>query len=47
MPTSKGAYVFAGILEKLGTSATVRRTLGSDIGGACGQLRNSLMGGDK
>ncbi len=43
MPTSKGAYVFAANLEKLGTSATVRRTLGSDIGGACGQLRNSLM----
>ena len=42
-PTSKSAYVFAGLLEKLGTSATVRRTLGSDIGGACGQLRNSLM----
>lgn len=47
MPTAKGAYVFAGYLEKLGTSATVRRTLGSDIGGACGQLRNSLMGGEK
>ena len=47
MPTSKAAYVFAGMLEKLGTSATVRRTLGSDIGGACGQLRNSLMGGEK
>ncbi len=47
MPTSKGAYVFAGLLEKLGISATVRRTLGSDIGGACGQLRNSLMGGEK
>ncbi len=46
-PTSKAAYVFAGQLEKLGASATVRRTLGSDIGGACGQLRNSLMGEGK
>jgi len=42
-PTSKAAYIFLGQLEKLGMSATVRRTLGSDIGGACGQLRNSLM----
>jgi len=45
-PNSKDAYVFAGKLEKLGISATVRRTLGSDIGGACGQLRNSLMEGE-
>lgn len=45
-PNSKDAYAFAGKLEKLGISATVRRTLGSDIGGACGQLRNSLMEGE-
>lgn len=42
-PSSKDAYVFAGKLEKLGVSVTVRRTLGSDIKGACGQLRNSLI----
>ena len=42
-PTSKEAYVFASKLEKLGVSVTVRRTLGSDIKGACGQLRNSLI----
>lgn len=44
-PSSKDAYVFLGKLEKLGLSATVRRTLGSDIGGACGQLRNSILEG--
>ena len=38
----KGAYKFCEQLEKLGISATVRRTMGEDIGGACGQLKNSL-----
>ncbi len=39
-PTSeKEAYRFLGILEKHGISATLRRSMGSDIGGACGQLR--------
>lgn len=37
--TDKEAYTFLGLLEKGGLSATVRRSLGSDIGGACGQLR--------
>lgn len=40
-------YDFAGKLEKLGLSATVRRTMGEDIGGACGQLRNKVLGGEK
>ena len=40
--TRKRAYVLAGKLEKLGVSATVRRTMGEDIEGACGQLRNRL-----
>lgn len=35
----KDAYRFAGLLEKAGVSATVRRTMGADIEGACGQLR--------
>ncbi|MBQ8451534.1 MAG: 23S rRNA (adenine(2503)-C(2))-methyltransferase RlmN [Clostridia bacterium] len=30
-------------LKKLGVSATTRRTLGSDISGACGQLRRSKL----
>ena len=30
-------------LKKLGISATTRRTLGSDISGACGQLRRSKL----
>lgn len=38
----KKAYVIAGKLEKLGISATVRRTMGQDIDGACGQLRNKV-----
>lgn len=37
------AHEFCKQLEELGLSATVRRTLGSDIGGACGQLRNSVI----
>jgi len=39
----KEAYAFMGRLIKLGVSSTVRRTLGADIGGACGQLRNSII----
>jgi 23S rRNA (adenine2503-C2)-methyltransferase len=38
-PTIKQAQAFAAKLEKQGRSATVRRSLGSDIEGACGQLR--------
>ncbi len=37
--TEKEAYRFLGILERQGISATLRRSMGSDIGGACGQLR--------
>ena len=32
-------------LVKLGLSATVRRSLGRDIDGACGQLRAKRMAG--
>lgn len=35
----KQAYIFLGMLEKGGLSATLRRQIGADIGGACGQLR--------
>lgn len=35
----RGVAAFAGKLEKMGMNVTVRRTLGSDIDAACGQLR--------
>ena len=37
------AYKFAEWLEKRHVSATVRRELGTDIDGACGQLRRKHM----
>ena len=40
----KAAYRFLGMLEKGGLSATLRRQIGVDIGGACGQLRASYLG---
>ena len=39
----KQAYRFLGLLEKGGLSATLRRQIGSDIGGACGQLRAGYL----
>ncbi len=39
----KQAYRFLGLLEKGGLSATLRRQIGVDIGGACGQLRASYL----
>lgn len=36
-------YGFQKKLEQLGLSATVRRTMGEDIEGACGQLRNKII----
>lgn len=44
--TRSAAYAFAQTLESLGQSATVRRTMGEDISGACGQLRNSFLNGE-
>jgi len=38
----KRAYAIADKLTSLGISATVRRTMGEDIEGACGQLRNKV-----
>lgn len=37
------AYQFADKLKAKGVSATVRRTMGEDIEGACGQLRNKII----
>ena len=37
------AYKFVDGLKAHGLSATVRRTMGEDIEGACGQLRNRLL----
>ncbi len=42
--SDKAAYRFLGVLEKGGVSATLRRQIGVDIGGACGQLRASYLG---
>ncbi len=39
----KEAYRFLGHLEKGGLSATLRRQIGVDIGGACGQLRATYL----
>lgn len=41
--TKKQGYEFCDELNKLGVSATVRRTLGEDIEGACGQLRAKFL----
>ena len=41
--SDKAAYRFLGMLEKGGLSATLRRQIGVDIGGACGQLRAQYM----
>lgn len=43
-PSKKDVYAFLGLLEREGISATVRRSLGADILGACGQLKNSTTG---
>ena len=39
----EGARAFQALLEKLGVSATIRREMGDDIEGACGQLRRSYL----
>ena len=38
---------FVEYLNRFNVSATMRRTLGDDIEGACGQLRNKELSGDK
>ena len=42
----KKAYAFMDRLESNKISATVRRTMGADIEGACGQLRNKILAED-
>lgn len=41
--SEKEAYRFLGMLEKGGLSATLRRKMGEDIDGACGQLRRRYI----
>ncbi len=45
-PNSKNASVFKNKLEKNGINVTIRRERGSDIDGACGQLRRRYMAAD-
>lgn len=46
-PSKKRAYVFCDKLNDLGVSASVRRSMGSDVAGACGQLKNRTVEGTK
>lgn len=42
-PTIDATQEFLSKLEKLGVSATIRKSLGNDIEGACGQLRRRYL----
>ena len=42
-PTKKRAYAFCDMLNSAGVSASVRRSMGSDVAGACGQLKNRTV----
>ena len=42
-PDKKSAGTFKNKLEKSGINVTIRREMGSDIDGACGQLRRKTM----
>lgn len=44
--TNQQAYQFLALLERGGLSATLRRSMGNDIGGACGQLRANYLKND-
>ena len=46
-PTADSCKKFLDALNRFGVSATMRRTLGDDIEGACGQLRNKELQGEK
>lgn len=46
-PTSDSCKKFLGYLNRFGVSATMRRSLGDDIEGACGQLRNKELKGEE
>lgn len=38
---------FKNLLEKNGINVTIRREMGRDIGGACGQLRKGFLDEEK
>jgi 23S rRNA (adenine2503-C2)-methyltransferase len=42
-PSRKSAEEFKNKLEKSGANVTIRREMGSDIDGACGQLRRRYV----
>lgn len=42
-PPKKRAYAFCEQLKAVGVSASVRRSMGSDVAGACGQLKNRTV----
>ena len=42
-PGKKRAYEFCEQLKAVGVSASVRRSMGSDVAGACGQLKNRTV----
>ena len=42
-PNRAKIEAFRGMLEKRGISVTIRREMGRDINGACGQLRRGFM----
>ncbi len=44
--TSAEAERFCKKLNDMGVSATIRKSKGADVGGACGQLRRSYLGGE-
>lgn len=46
-PDRKNALNFKNKLEKSGINVTIRREMGADIDGACGQLRRRYAGTDK
>ena len=45
--TKSALQEFKNKLEKCGINVTIRREMGRDIGGACGQLRKSYMDTEK
>ena len=44
-PEKRRVYAFCDMLAEEGLSATVRKSMGSDIAGACGQLRQQHLDG--
>ncbi|MPN63973.1 putative dual-specificity RNA methyltransferase RlmN [bioreactor metagenome] len=42
-PVKRRVYAFCDMLTKAGLSATVRQSMGGDIAGACGQLKQQYQ----